>query len=112
MRRIMVAVIVALVIAVLAAGSAFGVDITSFNMVCSESAVDNDCLAGARAHVDIRTTVTDNPMLLFVICFGAIVRWMLAYGRGQRACRFVGLDHRSPFGNALENRSSLGMFRL
>jgi hypothetical protein len=62
--------------------------------------------------VDIRTTVTDNPVLLFVICFGAIVGWMLAYGRGLRACRFVGLDHRSPFGNALENRSSLGMFRL
>jgi hypothetical protein len=74
--------------------------------------VDNDCLAGARAHVDIRTTVTDNPMLLFVICFGAIVGWMLAYGRVLRACRFVGLDHRSPLGNALENRSSLGMFRL
>ena len=32
--------------------------------------------------MDIRTTVTDNPMLLFVICFGAIVGWMLAYGRG------------------------------
>lgn len=112
MRRIMVAVIVALVIAILAAGSAFGVDITSFNMVYSQSAVDNDCLAGARAHVDIRTTVTDNPMLLFVICFGSIIGWMLAYGRGQRAFRFVDLDHRSSFGTALENRSSLGMFRL
>lgn len=82
MRRIMVAVIVALVIGALATGSAFGVDITSFNMVCSQSVVDNDCPAGARAHVDIRTTVTDNPMLLFVICFGTIVGWMLAYGRG------------------------------
>lgn len=112
MRRIMVAVIVALVIAALATGSAFGVDITSFNMVCSQSVVDNDCPAGARAHVDIRTTVTDNPMLLFVICFGAIVGWMLAYGRGHRAFRFVGLDHRSSFGTALENRSSLGMYWL
>ena len=112
MRRIIVPVILALVIVVLAAGSAFGVDSTSFKMVRSQSAVDNDCLAGARAHVDIRTTVTDNPVLLFVICFGAIVGWMLAYGRGQRAFRFVGLDHRSSFGTALENRSSLGMFRL
>lgn len=112
MRRIIVPVILALVIAVLAAGSAFGVDSTTFNMVCSQSAVDNDCLAGARAHMDIRTTVTDNPVLLFVICFGAIVGWMLAYGRGQMAFRFVGLDHRSSFGTALENRSSLGMFRL
>jgi hypothetical protein len=112
MRRIMVAIIGALVIAVLATGSAFGVDITSFNMVCSQSVVDNDCPAGARAHVDICTTVTDNPMLLFVICFGTIVGWILAYGRGQRAFRFVRLDHRSSFGTALENRSSLGMFRL
>jgi len=108
MRRIMVAVIVALVIAVLATGSAFGVDITSFNLVCSQSVVDNDCPAGARAHVDFRTTVTDNPMIIFVICFGAIVGWMLAYGRGQSAFRFVGLDLRSSFGTALENRSSWG----
>ena len=112
MRRIMVAAIVALVIAALAAGSASGVDFTFFNMVCSQSAVDNDWLAGARAHMDIRTTVTDNPVLLFVICFGAIVGWMLAYGRGQMAFRFVGLDHRASFGTALENRSSLGMLRL
>ena len=83
MRRIMVAAIVALVIAALAAGSASGVDFTFFYMVCSQSAVDNDWLAGARAHMDIRTTVTDNPVLLFVICFGAIVGWMLAYGRGK-----------------------------
>jgi hypothetical protein len=112
MRRIIVPLILALVLAVLVAGSAFAVDSTTFNMVCSQSAVDNDCLAGARAHVDIRTTVTDNPVLLFVICFGAIVGWMLAYGRGQMAFRFVGLDHRASFGTALENRSSLGMLRL
>jgi hypothetical protein len=51
-------------------------------------------------------------MLVLACYFGAIVGWMLAYGQGQRAFRFVSLDHCSSFGTALENRSSLGMFRL
>ena len=55
MRRIIVPVILALVIAVLAAGTAFAVDSTSFNMVRSQAAVDNECLKGAKANVDINT---------------------------------------------------------
>ena len=53
-------------------------------------------------------------VLLFVVCFGAIVGWMLADGREQRAFRFVGLDHRPTFGTALNlnDRSFLGVFRL
>jgi hypothetical protein len=55
MRRIIVPVILALVIAALAAGTAFAVDSTSFNMVRSQAAVDNECLKGAKANVDINT---------------------------------------------------------
>ncbi len=51
--------------------------------------------------------------LLVVVCFGAISGWLLANGRGQRAFRFVGLDHhRLSFVSALEDRSFLGVFRL
>jgi hypothetical protein len=50
--------------------------------------------------------------LLLVFCFGAIVGWLLANGRGQRAFRFVGLDHRPSIVSALEDRSFLGVFRL
>ena len=39
----------------MAATAAFAVDSTSFEMVRSQSAVDNDCLKHARADVDIRT---------------------------------------------------------
>ena len=53
-------------------------------------------------------------MLLFVVCFGAIVGWMLAYGQGQRAFRFVDLDHHPTIGTDLnlKDRSFLGVFRL
>jgi len=64
MRRIIVPVILALVIAALAATAAFAVDdTTSFKMVRSEAAVDNDCLEGAKANVEVRTTPTDNQIL-------------------------------------------------
>src|SRR5215218_5988524 len=64
MRRIIVPVILALVIAALAAATAFAVDsTTSFKMVRSQAAVDNDCLEGAKANVDVRTTPTDNQIL-------------------------------------------------
>jgi hypothetical protein len=65
MSRIIVPVILALFIAVLAAGSAFAVDsTTSFKMVRSQkAATDNDCLKGAKAHVDVRTTPTDNQIM-------------------------------------------------
>jgi hypothetical protein len=65
MRRIIVPIILALVLAALAAGSAFAVDsTTSFKMVRSQkAATDNDCLEGAKAHVDVRTTPTDNQIM-------------------------------------------------
>jgi hypothetical protein len=51
--------------------------------------------------------------LLLVFCFGAIVGWLLANGRGQRrSFRFRGLDHRLSFVTSLEDRSFLGVFRL
>ena len=63
MRRIIVALILAMVLAALAAGSAFAVDSTTFKMVRSQAAVDNDCLEGAKANVDVRTTPTDNQIM-------------------------------------------------
>ena len=65
MRRIIVLVVLALVIAVLVAAAAFAVDsTTSFEMVRSQkAATDNDCLKGAKAHVDVRTTPTDNQIM-------------------------------------------------
>jgi hypothetical protein len=65
LRRIIVPVVLVLVIAVLAAAAAFAVDsTTSFEMVRSQkAATDNDCLKGAKAHVDVRTTPTDNQIM-------------------------------------------------
>jgi len=64
MRRIIVPLILALVMAALAAAAAFAVDdTTTFKMVRSEAAVDNECLQGAKAHVDVRTTPTDNQIM-------------------------------------------------
>src|SRR5215217_3065168 len=58
MRRIIVPVILALVVAALAATAAFAVDDTSFKMVRSQAAVDNECLKGAKANVDVHTAGT------------------------------------------------------
>ena len=64
MRRIIVPVILALVIAALAATAAFAVDdTTSFKMVRSKAAVDDKCLEGAKAQVDVRTTPTNQQIL-------------------------------------------------
>ena len=64
MRRILVPVILALVIAALAATAAFAVDDTSsFKMVRSKAAVDDNCLKGAKAQVDVRTTPTNQQVL-------------------------------------------------
>src|SRR5215207_2658836 len=64
MRRIIVPLILALVMAALAAAAAFAVDdTTTFKMVRSEAAVANDCLEGAKANVDVRTTPTDQQIL-------------------------------------------------
>jgi hypothetical protein len=63
MRKLSIIAVMSLVVVALAAASAFAVDSTTFNMVRSQTAVDNDCLEGARAHVDIRTTATDQQVL-------------------------------------------------
>src|SRR5215217_964674 len=64
MRRIIVPVVLALVVAALAAATAFAVDdTTSFKMVRSQAAVDNECLKGAKANVDVTTTPTDNQIM-------------------------------------------------
>ena len=70
-----------------------------------EEAKDTD---GHPVNVDLLS------VLLFVVCFGANVGWMLAYSQGQRAFRFVGLDYCPTFGIAftLKDRSFLGVFRL
>jgi hypothetical protein len=53
----------ALVMSAVAAAAAFAVDSTSFQLVRSQTAVANDCLEGARAHVDVRTTATDQQIM-------------------------------------------------
>ena len=63
-------------------------------------------------NADGPTVNADLLALLLVVCFGAIVGWPLANGRGQRAFRFVGPDHRPSFVSTLEDRSFLGVFRL
>jgi hypothetical protein len=63
MRKLSIIAVMSLVVVALAAASAFAVDSTTFNMVRSQTAVDNDCLEGARAHVDVRTTATDQQVL-------------------------------------------------
>jgi len=50
--------------AALFAAAAFAVDnTTSFKMVRSQAAVDDKCLKGAKAQVDVRTTPTDNQIM-------------------------------------------------
>src|SRR5215204_1097432 len=63
MRRILVPVILALVVAALAATAAFAGDDTSFKMVRSKAAVDDNCLKGAKVQVDVRTTPTNQQVL-------------------------------------------------
>jgi hypothetical protein len=64
MRKLSIIAVLSLVVVALAAAAAFAVDsTTSFKMVRSQAAVDNDCLEGAKAHVDVRTTPTDNQIM-------------------------------------------------
>jgi hypothetical protein len=63
MRKLSIIAVLSLVVVALAAAAAFAVDSTTFNMVRSQTAVDNDCLKGAKAHVDVRTTPTDNQIM-------------------------------------------------
>ena len=54
----------ALLMAAVFAVAAFAVDdTTTFKMVRSEAAVDNECLKGAKANVEVRTTPTDNQIM-------------------------------------------------
>src|SRR5215212_5232169 len=63
MRKLGIIAVLSLLVVALAATAAFAVDSKSFNMVRSQTAVANDCLEGARAHVDIRTTATDQQIM-------------------------------------------------
>src|SRR5829696_2044609 len=63
-RKLSIIAVLSLLVVALAAAAAFAVDsTTSFKMVRSEAAVDNDCLEGAKANVDVRTTATDNQIM-------------------------------------------------
>jgi hypothetical protein len=63
MRKLSIMVVVSVVVVALAAAAAFAVDSTTFNMVRSETAMANDCLKGAKANVDVRTTATDQQIM-------------------------------------------------
>lgn len=63
MRKLSIIAVLSMLVVALAAAAAFAVDSTTFNMVRSQAAVDNDCLEGAKAHVDVRTTPTDNQIM-------------------------------------------------
>jgi hypothetical protein len=64
MRKLSIIAVLSLVVVALAAAAAFAVDsTTTFKMVRSQTAVDNDCLKGAKANVDVRTTSTDNQIM-------------------------------------------------
>ena len=64
MRKLSIIAVLSLLVVALASAAAFAVDsTTSFKMVRSQAAVDNDCLEGAKAHVDVRTTLTDNQIM-------------------------------------------------
>jgi uncharacterized protein YbcV (DUF1398 family) len=62
-RRVLLMLGAALVVSALATAAAFAVDSTSFKMVRSQTATANDCLEGAKAHVDVRTTATDQQIM-------------------------------------------------
>jgi uncharacterized protein YbcV (DUF1398 family) len=63
MRKLGIIAVLSLLVVALAATAAFAVDSTSFKMLRSQTAVANDCLEGARAHVDVKTTVTDQQIM-------------------------------------------------
>jgi hypothetical protein len=63
MRKLGIIAVLSLLVVALGATAAFAVNSTSFRMVRSQAAVANDCLEGARAHVDVRTTLTDQQIM-------------------------------------------------
>src|SRR5215217_1119061 len=63
MRKLGIIAVLSLLVVALGATAAFAVDSTSFRMVRSQAAVANDCLEGAKANVDVRTTPTDQQIM-------------------------------------------------
>src|SRR5215217_2571832 len=63
MRKLSIIAVLSLLALALAATAALATDSTSFKMLRSQTAVANDCLEGARAHVDVKTTVTDQQIM-------------------------------------------------
>jgi hypothetical protein len=63
MRKLSIIAVLSLLIVALAAAAAFAGNSTSFKMLRSQTAVANDCLEGARAHVDVKTTLTDQQIM-------------------------------------------------
>ena len=64
MRKLSIIAVLSLLVVALAAAAAFAVDsTTTFNMVRSQTAVANDCLKGAKANVNVRTTPTDQQIM-------------------------------------------------
>jgi len=63
MRKLWIIAVLSLVVVALAATAAFAVDSTSFRMVRSQTAVANNCLEDATAHVNVITTATDNQVM-------------------------------------------------
>ena len=53
-----------------------------------------------------------SALLLLALSIWVIVVWLLTNGRGQGACRSLGIDRRRWFLSALEDRPFLGVFRL
>jgi hypothetical protein len=63
MRKLWIIAVLSLLVVALAATAAFAGDSTSFKMVRSQAAVTSNCLEDARAHVDVRTTATDQQIM-------------------------------------------------
>src|SRR5215204_217000 len=63
MRKLGIIAVLSLLVVALTAAAAYAVDSTTFNMVRSQTAVANDCLEGARAHVNVLTTATDQQIM-------------------------------------------------
>ena len=63
MRKLWIIAVLSLLVVALAATAAFAVDSTTFNMVRSQTAVANNCLEDARAHVNVITTATDQQIM-------------------------------------------------
>ena len=63
MRKLGIIAVLSLLVVALGAAAAFAVDSTSFKMLRSQASVNAGCLVGAKAHVDIRTTATDQQIM-------------------------------------------------